>query len=259
MQFAFTKGGYFDDPSELQPMLHTWSLAVEEQFYVIWPVLLILCAWAAARWQARFVSVILSVLAMIFAGSLLYSWLASQGSPRTANIAFFILPSRAWELAIGAFLALAPPWSAHAVPRIAGVTLSWAGLLAIGVSVAAFTQDIPFPGVAALLPTLGAAAIIAGTWIAPGSAVARLLSSPPMVAIGLLSYSWYLWHWPLLAITRAHELGVKDVWRDGAIAIAALGLAWLTYMWVEFPSAGVRYGEVGATCACLAALFSARL
>ncbi len=235
MHFAWTTGGYFDDPSELQPLLHTWSLAVEEQFYAVWPLLLLLCAWAAVRWRTTLLPAILTALAIVFAGSLLYSWLASEGSARAAHIAFFILPSRAWELAIGAFLALAPPRNAPAAPHSAGAALSWAGLLAIAVSVAAFAEGMPFPGAAALLPTLGAAAVIAGTGIAPRSAAARLLSSPPMVAIGLLSYSWYLWHWPLLAITRAHELGVKDVWWDGAVALAALGLAWATYVWVESP------------------------
>jgi hypothetical protein len=96
-------------------------------------------------------------------------------------------------------------------------------------------KGLAFPGIAELLPTLGTAAVIAGGSLASRSVAAQLLSFRPMVAIGLLSYSWYLWHWPLLAITRAHELGRADLWRDSMVAIVALGLAWLTYVCVEHP------------------------
>lgn len=235
VHFAQTTAGYFDAPSELQPMLHTWSLAVEEQFYFLWPILLLACGWIAARWRTGLAPLIWGLLAVIFAASLLFSWLSAAGSERAAHVAFFILPSRAWELAVGALLALALMRSAQNLPRSVGATLTAVGLLAIAISVIVFAHGMPFPSATALLPTLGAAAVIAGTWVTPQSAAARLLASPPMVAVGLLSYSWYLWHWPLLAIVRAHELGVKEVWRDSLVAVFALGLAAATYLLVESP------------------------
>ena len=135
---------------------------------------------------------------------------------------------------MGALLALTLP-NIRVFGTGLGAGLTGAGLIAIAVAVMAFAEGTPFPGLAALLPTLGATAIIAGAWLAPHSPFARLLSTPAFVGIGLLSYSWYLWHWPLLALARAHDLGVRDVWRDSAIAGAALGLAWLTYVYVEHP------------------------
>jgi hypothetical protein len=149
-------------------------------------------------------------------------------------MAFFALSSRAWELGIGAMLAVTLSRFKGSNTWLA-VTFAGAGMLAIGVSVTAFETGVPYPGANALLPCLGAAAIIAGGTLGPNTPTTRLLASKPLVTIGLLSYSWYLWHWPLLAIARSHELGTIDVWRDVTIGIAALGLAFLTYIFVENP------------------------
>ena len=142
--------------------------------------------------------------------------------------------------------------------------LAGIGILSIAGAVSLFQEGTPFPGVTALLPTLGAAAIILGGALAPQSTASKLLSSRPFVAIGLLSYSWYLWHWPLLAIVRAYELGAKDLWRDGAIAFIALGLAWLTYSFVEHPirsrkvwSGWTNIRVLGAAAAAAVALIAA--
>ena len=116
-----------------------------------------------------------------------------------------------------------------------GGLLAAAGVIAIGAAVITFNENVPFPGFLAIVPTLGAAAIIAGVCLAPNTRTARLLASPPLVGIGLISYSWYLWHWPLLAIARVHGLGVEDPARDATIAAASLGLAWLTYIFIEEP------------------------
>jgi peptidoglycan/LPS O-acetylase OafA/YrhL len=242
LHFARTTGGYFDTSSELLPLLHTWSLAVEEQFYLVWPLLLIACAWIAQHRKWRVMLVIAAALSVIFSASLIYSHVMAGGSEKAVRFAFFGLPSRAWELAVGAVLALTIPHISTSGVRFSGV-LAGAGLLAIAVAIASFQQGMPFPGLPALLPTLGAAAIIAGGWFAPQSWVSRLLSTRPFVAVGLLSYSWYLWHWPLLAIARAYNLGAHDMARDVAIAFAALGLAWLTYIWVEQPIRGRRILE----------------
>src|SRR5262249_47439556 len=141
---------------------------------------------------------IAAVLAVVFAISLIHSSLASAAGGRAARFAFFGLPSRAWELAMGAGIALALP---HLGPARTwfGAALAGAGLLCIAFAVVLFQAGMTFPGVAALLPTLGAAAIIVGGWVAPRSLVPRLLSTPLFVRVGLLSYGWYLWHWPLLA------------------------------------------------------------
>src|SRR5687768_15983300 len=113
-----------------------------------------------------------------------------------------------------------------------GFALSEPGLIAIGVAVAKFAAGTANPGDAALLPTIDHAALIWGGWSAPNSPVTRLIAIRPLVLIGLLSYASYLWHWPVLTCTRAYSLGVRDVWRDGAIVIVALGLAWLTYTYI---------------------------
>ena len=234
MHFAAVGGGYFDDLSDLEPLLHTWSLAVEEQFYLIWPLLLLGAAFMARRWQFALTTIVVGLLTIVILLSFSYNWWAAQSDGRTARIAFFALSSRAWELGIGAILAVTLPRFKGSNTWLA-VTFAGAGMLAVEVSVTAFETGIPFPGVMALLPCLGAAAIIAGGTLAPNIPTTRLLASRPLVTIGLLSYSWYLWHWPLLAISRSYELGTLDVWRDVTIAIAALGLAFLTYIFVENP------------------------
>jgi peptidoglycan/LPS O-acetylase OafA/YrhL len=234
MHFAAVGGGYFDDSSDLEPFLHTWSLAVEEQYYLIWPLLLLGAAFIARRWRLPLTTIIVGLLTIVILMSLSYSWWAAESGGRAARVAFFALSSRAWELGIGAILAVALPHLKSSNTWLAFI-LAGAGLLALGVSVTAFETDVPFPGVAALLPSIGTAAIIAGGTLAPNTPIARLLASKPFVVVGLLSYSWYLWHWPLLAIARSHELGILDVWRDVTIAIAALGFAFLTYIFVENP------------------------
>lgn len=247
IHFAFMTGGYFDRPSELMPLLHTWSLAVEEQFYVVWPLALLACAAVARRSGASLVIVVAIVLGGTVVASLVYSMRASGGDGWMAQMAFFTLPSRAWELAIGALLAVAMrrrpdprPW--------AGLSLAGGGLVVIGVAIAGYDDTMAFPGVAALAPTLGAAAIIAGGALAPRSLVSRVLSTAPMVMLGAVSYSWYLWHWPLLALARAHELGATDLRRDAAMAAAALVLAGLTYIMIEKPiRTRVIWGNWGAS------------
>jgi hypothetical protein len=154
-------------------------------------------------------------------------------------VAFYLTPFRAWEFALGGLVALAGPLS---LSSAAAATMGAAGLAAIAISVVAFGPSTPFPGSAALLPVLGATALIAaGT--GPGlPRVSRALASTPLFALGQLSYSWYLWHWPLLVLVRAEALGERSLARDGVVALVALGLAALTYRYVENP---VRYGRPG--------------
>jgi peptidoglycan/LPS O-acetylase OafA/YrhL len=229
--FWHATGGYFDRPAELQPLLHLWSLSVEEQYYLVWPLALI----GLLHWKPRFdyrrkVVVTLSFIALV---SFLFSlWCLS----RTQSAAFYLMPARAWELAMGAVIALVPLRAQSSCSPI-GIVLGYSGLAAITLAVTVYDQTTP--GGALLLPVLGTIALIAGNKLAPNGLPARILSSKAMVGIGLISYSWYLWHWPLLAITRSVQLGGRDLLRDFLLAgIAALVLACATYRWIEKPMRG---------------------
>ena len=217
------ESGYFDTASRTKPLLHLWSLAVEEQFYLAWPALLVVLT--RRRWS---VPVVLFALAL---SSLLYAQHALDGAPAAS---FYSPLARMWELMIGACIAVC----AGAVPlRWASAAgnglIAGAGLVFIGAAAWALDAKSPFPGIWALGPTLGAACVIlAGpdAWTNR-----RLLAARPMVLLGRLSYPLYLWHWPLLVFPQlvlGHEPG-----RVGRIFIvlASVLLAWLTWRWLEQP------------------------
>ena len=221
--FIFWEGaGYFDGPSELKPLLHTWSLAIEEQFYFIFP-LLYMFAWRFLR-PHRY-----AFLCLIFLISLVASIVLLKPYP---SATFYLLHTRAWELLLGSLLALAPA-SGGLSPRLYQ-TVSTIGLAAILAPVFLYHADTPFPGAAALPPTLGTAAIIWAnsyhhTW------VSKLLSWRVFVWFGLISYSLYLWHWPLIVFhryTSVEELLLAD---KLMLVGASIVLAWLSYKLVETP------------------------
>ncbi len=216
----WSEAGYFDAAAHSKPMLHTWSLAVEEQFYIVFPLLLILLH----RYGARS---LLHVLAAIFVGSLALCIVLTRTHP---EFAFYLLPTRAWELMAGALLAVG------AVPAVtdrrAREVVAVAGLAAIGWAVVAFTPATAFPGAAALLPVLGAAALIHA---AEGTAVGRLLSLRPVVFVGQISYSLYLWHWPVIVFAEyATDRRLTGGWTVAAIAVSFV-LAALSWRTVERP------------------------
>jgi peptidoglycan/LPS O-acetylase OafA/YrhL len=232
--FLNTTGGYFDAPAELKPLLNLWSLSVEEQFYAVWPLTLILISMFTASARRRVW--ILGAIALITVISFVYSSLLVRSNP---SAAFFVAGSRAWELGIGAMLALSLPNPSPRKAFIGGV-ISSIGLAMIVGAYVWIHSATRFPGPGALLPVLGAAMVIGGNGLAPASTTARLLGARPMVAIGLVSYGWYLWHWPLLAFAHARNMMQPQLWSDCAWALLALLLAALSLRYVENP---IRYGR----------------
>ncbi|MFS0898328.1 acyltransferase family protein, partial [Mycolicibacterium litorale] len=225
------------DPSPLQ---HYWSLGVEEQFYLLWPVLIVGTGWlvgrrfgeSAARSALPYAAVLIAVAAGSYAVSI--AWTHDWPS-----WAFFSLPTRAWELAVGGLIALSLPWWRR-VPPVAAAAVGWTGLALIVVACTRVTASTPFPGTAALLPVAGTALVIAAGCATPNLGVGRLLSKPLPRAIGRVSYSWYLWHWPVLILAPAlfgAELGLAS---RLAMVVISLGLAILTLHLVENPA---RFAE----------------
>lgn len=235
--FGVVQSDYFSARADGLPLLHTWTLAVEEQFYLFWPLVLAMTAWLARAVRPGR----LSLLAWLIAAGSLISLVASViATWRWPQWAFFVTPLRAWEFGAGALVAL--------LPRVAGIGPRWGacltfcGIAAILAAAALFSGQTPFPGVAALLPVAGAAAVIAGGAAAPTAGLTRLLGSAPMVAIGKVSYSWYLWHWPLLAFWSVVTLGERSLAAGLSLALLALLLAALTWRFVEEPVRRLRPG-----------------
>ncbi len=244
---------YFGNTVALNPLLHTWSLSVEEQFYVVFPILL----WALMRYTQRWTVV---VIALLVALSFVLSWREAISDPEEA---FFMTQYRVWELGLGALLALVP---LRAPSSLATSAVGLLGLLAIAIAIAIYGNETPFPGLAAALPCLGAVALIwAGSAARPGPA-SQLLSLPPVVWIGLISYSLYLWHWPVMAYTRIQQSSPELEPLTATICIAvSVVLAALSWRFIERPFR--RGGRIfttrrrvfGSTGVAAAALFGAAL
>jgi peptidoglycan/LPS O-acetylase OafA/YrhL len=223
--YFWATSGYFGNEASTIPLLHTWSLAVEEQYYLLFPLLFLLpVVWTSGRLRW--------LLGFLFAGSLALSvWQVA----RAPDAAFFLLPSRAWELMAGALLAVVP--ARPQTPRwLLGVT-GWGGLAAVLAAMLLYTEETPFPGWAALAPVLGTAAIIWSTGQNERpSVLCRMLSWRPVVFVGLISYSLYLWHWPVLVYATYwpdnHILWWP--WRAGLLVLSFV-LAVLSWRYVETP------------------------
>ena len=214
--------GYFQPASDLKPLLHTWSLAVEEQYYIFFPLLMALLVRYVRHWRW-----------MLFAVLLVSFGLNIHYIEHKPEFTFFSLPTRAWELLCGAMLAVMPAPKQPVRPWLYQV-VGLAGLTAVLFAVFTFDKSTVFPGWAALLPVLGTTALI---WSGAQGAswTARLLSLRVLVWVGLLSYSLYLWHWPVYVYANAISIdGIQPVEAIGWIALA-LGLAWLSLRYVELP------------------------
>ncbi len=217
---------YFAPTTSPSPFLHFWSLSVEEQFYLVWPALIVLLTWRGGSSRRLIVALLIGVVAS-FALSI---WLTDASPAR----AFYLLPTRVWQLGVGGLLALI---GVAGTSRRAGA-LAWAGLAAVAVAGVALTAEMPYPGLAALLPTAGAVALLYGG--AAPSGPMRLLAAAPLRFLGKISYSLYLWHWPLLVLPLMFlERALTGVEIVASVAVA-IGVSWLSWRFVEQP---FRYGD----------------
>lgn len=227
--FFWRTSGYWDTASELKPLLHTWSLAVEEQYYVLFPIFLILMHRYRKRWM-------LSLFVLIAAISLSIGQWGSHYAPIPA---FFLLPSRGWEIAIGAGIAFYFVYCKHNIittiflHKYIYEILGLFGLLMIFYGVFVFDKTTPFPSFYALIPTVGTGLIILCS--SPQTIVGRLLGSKLLVAVGLISYSVYLWHQPLFAFTRYISIDEPSDLTYAILAFLLFPIGYLSWRYVEQP------------------------
>jgi peptidoglycan/LPS O-acetylase OafA/YrhL len=235
-QFALESVNYLTLGAAQNPVLHYWSLSVEEQFYLFWPLLLLVAvrlgrrgagAGRRIRWGA--------VVAIVGACSLAYSLVATPAQPA---IAYFATTTRVWEFAVGAAIALLAPILPR-VPRIVAIALGVVGLATMVTSALVYNPTTEFPGAAAIAPVLGAAAVIAAGFAVPLGGVGALLTLPPVRYVGRISYALYLWHWPCLVFAATSRWAPPDGrigWVATTVAVAlAFALAATTHALVEVP------------------------
>ena len=219
--FFWKQIGYFAAPASANPLLHTWSLSVEEQFYLLYPLTLLLLSWLGPRKRVMIILAI-TVGSFVFCSVLVYL---------KPNATFFLGPTRAWELLSGALISLG------VFPQLRGNLVQFlgiGGLVLICGSIAFLTSTTPFPGIAALAPVCGAAMLI-WSGMSPGSLASKLLSATPFVSVGRASYSFYLWHFPIFSFYEYATLGRPDMPRSLILAGVALGMAYLSLHLVENP------------------------
>jgi peptidoglycan/LPS O-acetylase OafA/YrhL len=266
--FAFANLDYFAPDAKTNLFLHTWSLGVEEQFYLIWPLLIVLGmgAWTGAKrppTAARLKYIFAAVFALTLVLSIYWTWHAPP-------LAFYMMPARAWQFATGAlvFLATGTPnfKIGTQLPNWWSLVAGWAGLALVVVSALTISGAMPYPGYLALLPTLGAAlTLTAVSKTGQRYRANRWLATQPLQLIGRVSYSWYLWHWPVLLL-GAQLVDIHDGWNRLLLVGASLLIASLSYRFFETPIR--RYRKLlakpvvamfaGLTIMALAGLFASR-
>ena len=221
------EAGYFDNAADTKPMLHLWSLAIEEQFYLAWPLILMffkrLPRWLFPALVVLLLSSLGYSLSLVFKGNFEYD--------------FYSPLSRSWELLLGASLAFGVSRQV-AIPTLWRNMAGWVGLVFIFISACFLDKNMPFPGYWALPPTVGAALILFAGMQSNLNRV--LLASRPLVAIGLISYPLYLWHWPLLSFARILESQTPGLGLRLFLVLSSFVLAWLTYRFVEKP---IRFSD----------------
>jgi len=223
------ESGYFGTAAEYKPLLHTWSLAIEEQFYLLFPAFLLITYWLGRKW------VLWTLFAVAIASLLAAQW----GSARMPEAAFFLLPARGWELLIGALLAFYAQNEQHQ-PKQRSLPPAWhnaaacLGLILITCSIFLYDSQTRFPGFTALVPTIGTALVI--LFATGKTIVGQALSFRPLVGIGLISYSAYLWHQPIFAFVRHRNPDGVEPYVFCLLAGFSMALAFLSWRFVERPT-----------------------
>jgi peptidoglycan/LPS O-acetylase OafA/YrhL len=216
------EAGYFDAASDTKPLLHLWSLAIEEQFYIVWPLVLGL-VWKRQRGL---------LLAPLSIASVSFAYNVFSIQQHHPDAAFYSPLSRFWELMLGGVLAYLVRQKTHWLSGFRGQRCA-VGLLLIGLSVFILNRATAFPGFWALLPTLGAFLVISAgsyNWISR-----YVLGNPVMVGVGLISYPLYLWHWPILVFAKIVKGRLLTPGDRAMVIIASVALAFLTYRFIERP------------------------
>jgi peptidoglycan/LPS O-acetylase OafA/YrhL len=222
--FFWRTSGYFNTASQLNPTIHTWSLSVEEQYYVIFPIFLRLVWRLGKRWTA-------ALLIIVAVASLS---LAEYCSMKMPVFNFYMLPTRAWELMVGALIAIY--YTEHNIRKHKRIYAQAGSVLGVGLilyAIFAYSDKTPFPSFYALAPTLGAALII--VFSSKDTLAGRILSTKLFVSLGLISYSAYLWHQPLFAFARLYCLYEPGVALMSMLALVSVALAYLAWRFVERP------------------------
>lgn len=219
----WSESGYFDTSAIFKPLLHLWSLGIEEQFYIFWPIIL----WIAYKKRCTLPLTILTMVACSFALNVYLT--------KTSGSSAFYLPfPRFWELLAGALLACSTRMHGRLYPAAVGHALSLAGLLLLAFSFTMISEKSAFPGWLVLLPVTASVFLISA---GPESLVNHyLLSNRFMVLIGLISYPLYLWHWPILSFMRAMEGGEVLQYMRVIAVVLSFVLAWMTYRLIEIPA-----------------------
>jgi peptidoglycan/LPS O-acetylase OafA/YrhL len=225
--YFYWNTGYFDQAAELMPLLHLWSLGVEEQFYVVWPLLLAGIMWIARGKAWVTIAAILAVIGVSFGATFFMMSIDPKG-------AFFLPHLRAWELAVGALIAFMPAIRWRIISELMGVV----GLALIACSLIMLKAGDPFPGINAIAPVVGSALLV---WPRTKSVTSWILSLPPMVFTGKISYSLYLWHWPVLVFFRFYvNGGLPSLYGALMLGVIAYVLAVFSWWVVERPFRRIR-------------------
>ena len=219
---------YFSEVEKTKPLLNLWSLAVEEQFYVVFPIALLVIAHLRRPW--------LTLLACSAIAAMSFDW-AVRAVAENPAAAFYLPQARVWELLVGVILAIAATegWAQRCLPaRWVGELAAVLGLALIAYSIIVYDAATPFPGWAAVPPCLGAALIVLAG-LGPKTLIAHMLSRAPMVALGKISYSLYLWHWPMLVFLDYLSPAPPSLAAQLLVAAASVFVAWISWCWIETP------------------------
>ncbi|WP_133501217.1 acyltransferase family protein [Cognatilysobacter terrigena] len=259
IRFALADLDYFAPEGASNVVLHTWSLGVEEQFYLVWPAWLLAClgAWS---WQRRNASTS-QLLASLSATLPIALFLAAAMTVAAPRLGFYMMPARFWQFTVGALVYAAVDERRRTAGPRAAAFVGVVGCASIGLACALIDSRTSYPSPWSLAPTLGAALLLAAGSLAPGNAVSNVLSTRAGQAIGRLSYGWYLWHWPLLVLGSGAVI-VPSVSLRIALSLAALGLAAISYRLVERPLRrpdGRRAGQLRSLATAVSALLAVAL